>query len=150
MQLSPEIFAEIAESITIVGQDQPRQDDRRTPRFKLNTQVVMTSWADPKRTFGVRVDDLSIGGLGILHNQRVSLDEQIVVHLPRRDNESLPVLCSVIYWEPIAENLFSIGAKFERVLDDAELSARAAEMADENAGILTRISNAFGLRRKTA
>ena len=146
MNLSTELFQEITESITIIGKDQPRAQERRTPRVRLSSQLSVALWSDPLSSFSLRVRDLSIGGLGIFHNQRIGLDEKVVVKFPRHDQQTALVLSSVVYWEPLAEGLFGVGIQFDRLIVEAEL----AEQADLNMrkqfndiGMMARLTQAF-------
>jgi hypothetical protein len=65
--------------------------------------------------FDVVLRDVSPGGVGFLHCNRLGLDEQFVLLLPSEDGE-VAILCGVAYWQPLGENLVAIGAKFNRVL----------------------------------
>jgi hypothetical protein len=63
----------------------------------------------------VSVRDLSAGGIGFFHSERVCLDAQFVALLPH-GNDSVAVLCEVAYYQPLGKRVFSVGAKFVRVL----------------------------------
>jgi hypothetical protein len=149
MNLSEPLFQEITESINIVGQDQAPVADRRSPRLKADTHVAVYPWGSPIDAMSVRISNLSFGGVGLLHCKRMGLDEQFVVGLPLADEKEVLILCKVIYWEPLAENLYSIGAQFQRVVEDAELSERHADVSRPT-GVLARISHALGRGRKVA
>jgi hypothetical protein len=146
MKLSSDIFAAITESVTIVGQDQPMPADRRAPRVKLSSHLFAFKWSDPAQPMGIRVRDISEGGVGIFHHHRFALDEKLVIRFPLKNDQNLLVLGSVIYWEPLAEDLCAIGVQFERVIDQAELDARATQTSRERAGevgVLARLSLAM-------
>ncbi len=149
MNLSEPLFQEITESITIVGQPQPTVADRRSPRLQADTHIAVYPWSDPIDAMSVRICNLSFGGVGLLHCKRMGLDEQFVVGLPRAAGEEVLILCKVIYWEPLAENLYSIGAQFQRVVEEAELTERHVDV-NRPTGVLARISNALGRGRKVA
>src|ERR1700722_4840655 len=125
MNLSEPLFQEITESITIVGLAQPAHFgqpgrtavDRRSPRLQADTHIAVYPWSSPIDAMSVRICNLSLGGLGLLHCKRIPLDEQFVVGLPRAAGEEVMILCKVIYWEPLAENLYSIGAQFQRLVE---------------------------------
>jgi hypothetical protein len=65
--------------------------------------------------FDVSVRDVSPGGVGFLHVARIPLDEQFVLLLPSQDGD-VAILCAVAYWQPLAKDVFAIGARFTRVL----------------------------------
>lgn len=92
---------------------------RREPRVGLRGRVTLIPLTDSDGLSGsplaVPVRDLSAGGIGFLHTQRVGLDTQFVALLPQ-GGDSLAVLCQVAYYQPLAERLFAVGAKFVRVL----------------------------------
>jgi hypothetical protein len=150
MDLSPELFQEITESITVVAEDEPRPVDRRAPRLQLNTHLALVPWEHPSEALSVRVQNLSAGGMGILYSQRLSLDERFVARLPCRQSQTALLLCTVIYWEPLAENLYAIGVRFDRLIEEAELARHQADLSQEPAGILARLGHAFARRRKIA
>jgi len=149
MNLSEPLFAEITESITIVGQAKSALADRRAPRLKADTHVAVYPWNSPIDAMSVRISNLSFGGLGLLHCQRMALDDQFVVGLPRSGGQEVLILCKVVYWEPLAENLYAVGAQFQRVVQENELTERHADVSRPT-GVLARISNALGRGRKVA
>src|SRR5258708_38743634 len=102
MNLQADLFREITESITIVGEADALPGDRRSPRLKLSTQVPLFPWSFPGDLRSVRIRDLSASGIGILHAQRLPLDSQFVVRLPRCEgNEPALLLYTVVFWEPL-------------------------------------------------
>ncbi|HLL90757.1 MAG TPA: PilZ domain-containing protein, partial [Tepidisphaeraceae bacterium] len=102
------------------------RDERRAQRVKLRTHVTLlvrgTDAAGDVQAVNVQVKDLSPGGIGILRSQRMNLDEPFIVQLPRPDGSGVPMLCAVAYWEPLAENLYGVGARFIRSLHPDELA----------------------------
>jgi len=65
----------------------------------------------------VPLRDLSAAGMGFLHTGKVELDEQFVVLLPHgAGGDPVAVLCRVVYYQPLAERVFAVGAEFVRVL----------------------------------
>lgn len=143
MNLPADIFEHMLASIAVLGEAKPRQDERRAPRTKLSTQLQMTPWEDPEAAHSVRVHDLSMGGIGIFHSTRLRLDEQFVVRLPGGEAGSSLWMCDVIYWEPLAEDMFAIGAKFNRPISEAELSQHKADADRRHNGVLARITKAI-------
>jgi hypothetical protein len=146
MDLSPELYEQITGSINVVSQDAPREADRRSPRVRLSSHLSVSMWSDPASPLSVRVRDLSKGGIGLFHSQRVGLDEQIVIRFPLKDNQTVAVLGTVVYWEPLAEKLFGIGVQFDRVVDESEISRQSDESTREQIsqiGVMARITQAF-------
>jgi hypothetical protein len=146
MNLPAELFKEITDSVTIVGRDEPRAADRRSPRVRLSSHLAVAMWSDPAFPLSVRIRDLSVGGIGIFHNERIGLDEQLVIRFPRRDDQTLLVLGTVVYWEPLAENLFGIGVQFERLVEASEISQQSDQTVRRQMnqiGVMARFAQSF-------
>jgi hypothetical protein len=143
MKLSSELLAEITACVTIVGRDEPRPADRRSPRVRLSSHLFAFNWEDPSTPFGIRVQNLSEGGVGILHHQRIPLDQKLVVRFPRYKDRQLLLLGKVVFWEPITEKLYSVGIQFDRVVEQSELDEQTARPA-EAGGVLSRLTQALG------
>jgi hypothetical protein len=125
MKLSTELFDQIVTSLssgeatTLPGVTPPTREQRRGPRFAptaaTRVRLIPLTDAVAPAPFDVPLRDVSPGGVGFLHCNRISLDEQFVLVLPSEAGE-VAVLCGVAFWQPLGENLFAIGAKFNRVL----------------------------------
>jgi hypothetical protein len=147
MNLPAELFDEITDSLTVVGRDEPRAADRRAPRVRLSSQLAVAMWSDPAFPLSVRIRDFSVGGVGLFHSQHIALDEQVVIRFPRRDNQTVLVLGTVVYWEPLAENLFGIGVQFERLVEESEIARQSEQtvrqqMKINQIGIVARFTQA--------
>ncbi len=70
----------------------------------------------------VQIRDVSASGIGFLHWQKLSLDEQFALVLPQKDNSPAIVLCAVAFWQPLELDLYAIGARFLRILRDGAKS----------------------------
>ena len=128
----------------------PSGGDRREPRVSAGGRVVIVPCpegvdAGHKPPLSVPVRDLSRGGVRFLMPRRLPLDTQFVLLLPRIAEAPpakapaagapapkktlaatpLAVECTVIYWQPLARELFAIGGQFTRVLSGAEFQAPA-------------------------
>jgi PilZ domain len=150
MNLPDELFKQITESITIVGETESLPGDRRAPRLKLQTHVPVFPWSSPVDAMSVRIRDLSVGGIGILHSQRMALDSQFVVRMPTAADQHALLVYTVVYWEPLAENLIAIGAEFERVISESQLTMRQQEVTQESSGIIARFTHAIARVGKLA
>jgi hypothetical protein len=146
MDLTPELYQEITETINVVSQDAPRVADRRAPRLRLSSHLSVVLWSDPSAPLSVRIRDLSRGGLGLFHSERIGLDEQIVIRFPLKDDRTVAVLGTVVYWEPLAENLYGIGVQFDRVVDESEITEQSELNTREQIhqiGVVARLTQAF-------
>jgi hypothetical protein len=90
---------------------------RREPRVGVNAIVTVIPISDSLQImpFEVPVRDLSAGGIGFVHSERMGLNEQFAVLLPE-GAESAVVLCEVAHYQRLAERQYAIGARFVRVL----------------------------------
>jgi hypothetical protein len=150
MSLPAELFNEITESITIVGQEEGQPGDRRSQRYQLRTHVTLLPWNNPADAVSVRIRDLSTDGLGVLHSQRMSLDDQFVICFPLGE-ENVLALYTIVYWEPLAENLYAIGAQFQQLLEQSDVEARQLETAQAPAETRrSRFAQALGRKRKAS
>jgi len=128
MQLSAALFEQITESLS--GHSAPTGEPsfaepagvdgsqrRRETRVVFRAQVTLIPLTERQSTgpIEVPVRDLSAGGIGFLHTGPITLDDQFVVLLPA-GRESAAVLCEVAYYQPLADRVQTVGARFVRVL----------------------------------
>lgn len=121
MQLAGALFEQIAS--TLSGQPRPDVSEpaasqrRREPRAQVDAKVTVIPLTDrfAPAPFQISIRDLSPGGIGFVHTDKVGLDEQFVVLLPE-GRDSVAVLCQVAYYQPLAEKQYAVGARFVRVL----------------------------------
>ena len=126
MNLNAEIFEQIVTSLGAgevttlpsITLDGPR-DQRRATRVTAGPETVvrlipLTDAVAPG-PIDISLRDVSPGGAGFVHPTSLPLDEQFVLVLPTQEGP-IAILCAVAYWQPVADNLFAIGAKFNRVL----------------------------------
>jgi hypothetical protein len=152
MSFPAEIFDQITESITIVGNEKQAQGERKSARVQLRTHVTLLPWNNPANALSVRIRDLSTDGLGVLHTERLSLDDQVVICFPSGE-QTIMALYTIVYWEPLAEKLYAIGAQFERLVEQSDLDARILEVTRtpaESRGPLTRLGQALVRSRKAS
>ena len=146
MNLPIELYQEITDSINVVSQDQPREADRRAPRVRLSSHLSVAMWSDPTSPISVRIRDLSVGGIGLFHSERIGLDEQIVIRFPLKNDATVSVVGTVVYWEPLAEGLYGIGVQFDRVVDESEIDRQSEQTVRSHVhqiGVVARFTQAF-------
>jgi hypothetical protein len=124
MNLSNELFEQITASLAANSADgEPAAaaaDDQRAGRRVVTsagqraTLIPLTD-SIASAPIGVTLRDVSPGGVGFLHAGRVALNDEFVLILPSSEG-NVAILCGVAYWQPVAEGMFAIGAKFTRVL----------------------------------
>jgi hypothetical protein len=112
-------------------------DERREPRVSLSGRVVVVPCPEGLESahaspLSVPMRDLSRGGVRFLLPRRLPLDTQFILLLSRETGTqahppaqkpgtsapppALALECTVIYWQPLARDLFAIGGQFVRVL----------------------------------
>lgn len=84
----------------------------------MTVQAALMPFSDrfALETIVAPVRNVSRGGFGFLHERQIPLGEQFALVLPEASGRPLVILCTVAYWQPLADDLFSIGARFCRVL----------------------------------
>lgn len=118
LELTAESLRRMVETPAVQSADVARRDQRRTPRTRANLQAALMPFSDrfALETIVAPVRDISRGGFAFLHEHQVPLGEQFALVLPEQDGPPLVILCTVAHWQPLAEDLFAIGARFCRVL----------------------------------
>jgi hypothetical protein len=69
-----------------------------------------------------------------------------VIRFPRNNSSDVNVLGTVVYWEPLAENLYGIGVQFDRLVEDSEIeeqSDQATRQQIHRIGMISRFTQAF-------
>ncbi|HWE92993.1 MAG TPA: PilZ domain-containing protein [Tepidisphaeraceae bacterium] len=130
MDLSAEQFAQIVTSLGIEPQEGVGSDERRRPRAEFDARASLIPLSDQTNpgAVSVKVRDLSPSGIGFLHDRQMVLDEQFALLLPRDGDTPAVVLCTVAFWQPLARDLFAIGARFTRILRDGGIPALPIEI----------------------
>jgi hypothetical protein len=115
--LSADGFRQIINGSTApIGAD--RGEQRRTARTRTSVQAALMPFSDrfALETIIAPIRDISRGGFGFLHERPIPLGEQFALVLSEASGRPLVILCTVAYWQPLAGDLFAIGARFCRVL----------------------------------
>ena len=122
MELTAEKFRQFVEAPAATAAPSEKREQRRTPHTRLTMYAALMPFSDrfDLETIVAPVRDISCGGFGFLHDHPVPLGEQFALVLPDEGGHTMAILCTVAYWQPIAENLFAIGARFCRVLREGQ------------------------------
>ena len=138
MNLSEELFEQIVSSLAAGGSttlpsitlesNEQRRGARFTAEAGTTVRLIPLTDALAPGAIDVALRDVSPGGAGFLFPTRVSLDEQFVLIVPSEEGQ-VAILCGVAYWQPVAENVFAIGAKFNRVLRQGSAQPAAPTLA---------------------
>ena len=140
MQLTAERFREIVEVRgEAAGAARDRRDKRRAPRSTLEVSATLMPFSERFASENIEapVRDLSRGGFGFFHDRRLPLGEQFALLLPDAGGgHPVVILCTVAYWQPLAEGFFAVGAKFCRVLRQGQAGLPLV-LADADSGEIT-------------
>lgn len=117
MKLTAEQFIAIAISLQ-ENAGSSTTGARRQPRREIEAEATIVPLAERPISSSVMVRDVSASGIGFLSQEKMTLDEQFVLMLPRTNGEPSIVLCSVAFWQPLPSGLFGIGARFVRLVRD--------------------------------
>lgn len=129
MMLPIELFEQIVTSLSSAAHSQsagdstaapvPAEQRRHGPRVAAEqgqrARLIPLTDVIAPGPIDVTLRDVAPGGARFLLAGRIPLDEQFVLVLPAADGP-ISILCGVAYWQPVAENLFAIGARFTRVV----------------------------------
>jgi len=125
MELTANMFRKIVESPEpgTASPARSEREQRKTPRTRLTVQAALMPFSDrfALETIVAPVRDVSRGGFGFLHDQQVPLGEQFAMVLPEASGRPIVILCTVTYYQPLAEDLFAIGARFCRMLSEGAM-----------------------------
>jgi hypothetical protein len=122
MELTADMFRKIVETSEpgmVLGGRNDREQ-RKTPRTRLAVHAALMPFSDrfALETIVTPVRDVSRGGFKFLHDHQVPLGEQFAMVLSESAGRPIVILCTVAYYQPLAEDLFAIGARFCRVLSE--------------------------------
>ena len=117
--LTAEVFKDVVSALRSDDNSNRVLDKRSSPRVGLRTKLaIVTGPTGPFEAAPVEVwlRDLSAGGIGIVHSREMERGTPFVAHLPRRQGAALRVLYEVAHCKRLAKDLYSIGAKLNRIL----------------------------------
>lgn len=117
--LDVDLFSDVIRALRPVNRfDQSEQ--RRQPRAGLaaRANIIPLVESNHPSSLAILVRNISSGGIGFLYEHKLNLDEQFALLLPREGDSPAIVLCEVVCWQPVAQGVYAIGARFIRVLRD--------------------------------
>lgn len=117
--LTADVFRDVISALRSDESSTRILDKRSSPRVGLRTKLaIVTGPTGPFEPPPVEVwlRDLSAGGMGIVHGRELEPGSTFVAHLPRRQGPPLRVLYEVAHCKRLAKDLYSIGAKLNRIL----------------------------------
>lgn len=118
MHLTAELFGQLIGEMASLTANSEGEDRRRSPRATLELSATLMPFSEQIATQNLEVPirDLSRGGFAFLHERRLPLGEQLALLLPEASGGPLAILCTVAWWQPLADGFYAIGAKFSQIL----------------------------------
>ena len=103
---------QVSEMLRAIRCDRKVSDRRRAPRVGLRAKVDMVTSPEHPATAQVWIRNISLSGVGLLHNRKLAAGDTIVLRFPTADRTLLSVPCEVIHCQSIPNQFFRIGARF--------------------------------------
>jgi hypothetical protein len=120
--LPAEQFKEIIRSLRSDGQGRRSLEKRTGPRVGLRARLTIRRHRGgvlSKNSILVWLRDLSVEGIGLVHSQVLDDGEEFIAEFPLRNQQNLNVLYRVVHCKMLSKNLFCIGARLVRMLDES-------------------------------
>ena len=140
MQLSAQLFADIVTTMRAQGTG-AGHEKRRTTRIDLESKVQVSLVRDRAyvQTIGALTRDVSLSGIGFLLATPIQRAQEIIVQIPRCDDDVVHLACNVMHCRSPADSLYIVGAEFARIVSTVEIS----QMRDAGADELHRIQRSI-------
>jgi hypothetical protein len=84
----------------------------------LGQKTTLLREPDADLSTATRIRRISVQGIGLLHEQAISIGEEFTLLLPRPQRSPVSVRCSSVRCEEGGDGLYRIGAVFIAVLSD--------------------------------
>ena len=113
MQLSPGLYSRMATILDPMHTAVAGEERRREPRMAVQgVGKVAAPGASVESAAIVHVQDVSLGGAGLLASRDLAVGEQLVLVLQGRDGKAMSLLCSVAHCRQMAPDVYAVGAQF--------------------------------------
>ncbi len=129
MELSNELFSEITGQPGSPPVGETGGTERRTAGrvgLAIKTPVMTFRGGILGPATMVSTCDISIKGVGFVHDQAMHYGEQLLIRLPRQKDKPVWIRCTVTRWQPLGENRYAIGAEFQQVIDLKSMALHAS------------------------
>jgi hypothetical protein len=106
------------------------ENKRRAARVKTSVRAQITYPADstPKRAIPIQIVDLAARGVGFTIDRELPLGDQFILHLPRKNQPAIAMLCNVCNRRKVSGRSFHIGAEFQCVWDGKQAAVSQAAL----------------------
>jgi hypothetical protein len=106
------------------------EERRREPRMAVQGMGKLAAPGSSVESAPiVHVQDVSLGGAGLLASRDLAVGEQLVLVLQGRDGKAMSLLCSVAHCRQMAPDVYAVGAQFLHAQNtDGATAARTAHV----------------------
>jgi hypothetical protein len=121
MALSGDLFKQIISQLKSATDTDERRGE---PRVGMRTRArlaILGPGGKMARSMEVGVTDLSMGGIGLMHNAPILPDTIFAIRLPLRGSRDMTVVYKVRNCRPLEEGYFRIGAMLIQTEDPGPL-----------------------------
>ena len=118
MNIAADSFTEIFAALTSSANATPTKDKRRSTRYAYPANILITPCdADGDgEPVMVGLTNFSARGLCIIYDQSLPLRSQFIAELPRKEEPSVHMLCTIIHVHPQSRGDYALGAEFTCVV----------------------------------
>ena len=114
MQLPLRDFADVISALKGPMERAAPTEKRRAARMTVTARVTLHLVDNNRvlRSFSAITRDISITGVGLLQSVAMSMNQNVVIALPRPTNTPLFVVATVVACRPLADGLVTVGLEF--------------------------------------
>jgi c-di-GMP-binding flagellar brake protein YcgR len=114
MQLPLREFADVITALKGPGDRAGPSEKRRAARMTVTARVTLHLVDNNRvvRSFSAITRDISITGMGLLQSVALSMNQNVVLALPRPHSPPLFVVSTVVACRPLADGLVTVGLEF--------------------------------------
>ena len=98
-------------------------DRRRALRVTYRAEAQIAPWYrnEAGEPLGVRIEDFSPSGVGVIHTEPLPVGAEYMLKVPRPDLPELAVLLSVVRCKPLEDGTYHVGMELSSVLDQTNM-----------------------------
>lgn len=125
MNLTADQFQDIISTLRSDSGSPRNAEKRASPRVGLRARICISPMFEGglPRWITAWVRDLSSDGMGLTQNEPLHAGTRFLVRFPRRGLRPLEVIYVVAHCRALAKQIFSVGARLERVVEDTSVLA---------------------------
>ena len=116
-------------------------DRRRDLRIKYRVDAQICSWQDSRQglPFGVRIEDFSPTGVGLVHHSPLDVGSEYLIKVPRPNSEELIILLTVARCKQQEDGTYLVGLELSSVMDRAHMGTFVEQLQTHRRGASRRL-----------